>query len=168
MIDRRTEVVPLRASCRSELRRTQRRKPHISTGKGSACRQDGCYMNVSLPKFQKSPAETLICTKNLVSIVIPAYNAAGCIGKCLESCNTQTYDRLEVIVVENGSTDATFDILSNFKCRWPIQIVRLSPNRGVTGGMNAGIKAANGEFVLLLNADVELDDDFVTAGLMPF
>lgn len=104
----------------------------------------------------------------LVSIVIPAWNAAGYVGKCLSSVVDQRHKNLEVILIDNGSTDDTSHVAQSFGDLLPIQVVRLEKNRGFAGGANTGLDLATGKFVVMLNSDVELHPDFVTLGLAGF
>jgi glycosyltransferase involved in cell wall biosynthesis len=89
----------------------------------------------------------------LVSVVVPAYNAASTIGETLLSVLSQTYRNLEVLVVDDGSTDETAAVVQSFTGR--DQRVRLiqKPNGGVASARNAGIAASNGEFVAFIDAD---------------
>ncbi len=88
--------------------------------------------------------------RDLVSIVIPAYNAAWCINRSVDSALDQTYGLCEVIVVDDGSTDDTASHL--FRYGEAIRIVR-KDNGGLPSARNAGIAAARGEFVAFLDAD---------------
>jgi glycosyltransferase involved in cell wall biosynthesis len=85
-----------------------------------------------------------------VSVVIPAYNAAWCAGRAVDSVLAQTFRDFELIVVDDGSTDNTVDVLAGYGER----IRTLSkPNGGLSSARNAGIQAARGEFVAFLDAD---------------
>src|SRR5690242_10603947 len=87
----------------------------------------------------------------LLSIVIPNWNGARFLPTCLDSLQQQTYAPLEVIVVDNASQDGSQDLL---KTRYPwVKLIELPENRGFTGACNAGMKAAQGELVCLLNND---------------
>jgi glycosyltransferase involved in cell wall biosynthesis len=89
----------------------------------------------------------------LVSVVIPAYNAEAYIHAALESALSQTYRRLEVIVVDDGSQDQTAAIVRAVKAQDErVQLVQ-QPNCGVAAARNLGIERANGEFVAPLDAD---------------
>ena len=91
----------------------------------------------------------------LFSVVIPNWNGARYLPTCLDSLRRQTYPALEVIVADNASADASRDILAR---DYPeVRLVALSENRGFAGAANAGIRAARGEIVALLNNDTEAD-----------
>jgi glycosyltransferase involved in cell wall biosynthesis len=85
-----------------------------------------------------------------VSVVIPAHNAAWCVGKALDSVLAQDFRDLEVIVIDDGSTDDTASVLAGYG--HAIRIVR-QPNGGLSSARNAGIREARGEFVAFLDAD---------------
>lgn len=95
----------------------------------------------------------------LVSIVIPNWNGANFLPACLDALRGQTYPRVEVIVADNASTDGSRVLLS---ADYPeVRLVALPENRGFTGACNAGMQAANGEIVILLNNDTEVKPDWV-------
>jgi len=85
-----------------------------------------------------------------VSVVIPAYNAAWCVAKAIESVLVQEGADFEIIVVDDGSTDDTAAVLARYGDA--IRVVR-QRNQGLSAARNAGIRAAQGEFVAFLDAD---------------
>jgi GT2 family glycosyltransferase len=85
------------------------------------------------------------------SIVVPAYNAAATIGSAVGSALAQTRSELEVIVVDDGSTDATADRVAQIGD--PRVRLISQPNRGLPAARNAGIASARGRFVSLLDSD---------------
>lgn len=86
-----------------------------------------------------------------VSVVIPTLNGKALLAECLEALRAQTFRDFETIVVENGSTDGTVAWLA---VEHPdVRCIALAENRGFAGGCNAGIAAAAGELVVLLNND---------------
>jgi glycosyltransferase involved in cell wall biosynthesis len=88
-----------------------------------------------------------------VTVVIPAYNAAATIGETLESVRTQSHRALEIIVVDDGSNDATPDIVRRFASLDDrIRLLRQS-NAGVAAARNAGIAAATADFIAPVDAD---------------
>ena len=87
----------------------------------------------------------------LVSIIIPAYNSEKTVRETLESCIEQTYDNIELIVVNDGSSDMTERIVSSFvdkRIRY-----RSTANRGVSHARNVGLEMSRGEFIQFLDAD---------------
>ncbi len=84
-----------------------------------------------------------------VSVVIPAHNAASFVAAALESVLDQTRHAREIIVVDDASTDATAEFVSQY----PVTLLRLSTNRGPSEARNAGIRAASGDVVAFLDAD---------------
>ncbi len=90
-----------------------------------------------------------------LSIVIPAYNAESCIGRCLDSIFDQDYhNEIEIIVVNDGSTDSTLKVLEPYQAKHP-DILRIitKKNGGVSSSRNAGMDAATGEWVWFCDAD---------------
>lgn len=100
-------------------------------------------------------------TDPLVSVIIPNWNGAALLPACLDSLRAQTYRRLEIIVVDNASTDNSAALVRE---RYPeVRLIVLPENRGLTGGVNAGIRAAQGEIIALLNNDAEAEPAWVEA-----
>jgi glycosyltransferase involved in cell wall biosynthesis len=89
-------------------------------------------------------------SSQLVSAVIPAYNYGHLVGRAVESVLAQTYREIEVIVVDDGSTDGTAERLAPYRDR--IRYV-YQENRGLPAARNAGIRLARGEWVAFLDAD---------------
>ena len=109
-----------------------------------------------------SPDSSLITHhSSLFSIVIPNWNGAKFLPTCLDSLQKQTYPNIEVIVVDNASHDESRELLMRVYA-W-VKLVELPENRGFTGACNAGIKAAQGEFIALLNNDTEVDSRWAEA-----
>jgi glycosyltransferase involved in cell wall biosynthesis len=92
--------------------------------------------------------------RGLVTVVVPAYQRAAAIGPALRSVTTQTYRDLEVLVVDDGSTDATPDVVAAIAADDPrVRLIRFDENQGRSAARNAGIEAARGEFVTFLDSD---------------
>lgn len=90
----------------------------------------------------------------IVSVVIPTYNRAKLIGKTLRSVLGQSYDNFEIIVVDDGSTDNTKDVVNKFKDE-RIRYIRHEKNKGAPTARNTGIKAAKGEYIAFQDSDDE-------------
>ena len=98
----------------------------------------------------------------LVSVIIPVYNAAEFIGKCVSSVLEQTLNDLEVICVDDRSSDDSFEVLSRLEDP-RLKIIRFPENRGVSAARNAGLEAASGKYVYFLDSDDWLDPDYLEA-----
>jgi glycosyltransferase involved in cell wall biosynthesis len=99
-------------------------------------------------------------TSHLVSIIIPTYNHASALPKCLAHIFAQTYKSLEVIVVDDGSTDDVRSSVAPFLHR--IKLVR-QENAGANPARNRGWREATGEFLLFCDADVVMRPHMVAA-----
>jgi GT2 family glycosyltransferase/polysaccharide pyruvyl transferase WcaK-like protein len=105
------------------------------------------------------PVDPAPDTKPLVSVIILNWNGKKWLERCLESLLHQTYSRLEVILVDNGSSD---DSAAYVRSHFPrVKIVQSPDNRGFAGGNNLGISAAAGSLIMLLNNDTWLEPDAV-------
>lgn len=97
----------------------------------------------------------------LVSIVIPNWNGAHHLPVCLDSLRRQHYAPLEILVVDNASTDHSRELLAR---DYPtVRLIALPHNQGFTGACNAGIQAARGDIIALLNNDTEVGAGWVAA-----
>src|ERR1700678_3473638 len=98
---------------------------------------------------------------DLISVTIVTYNSGRFIKRCLESVLEQKYPNLEVIVIDNASTDGTVDILEQFEDR--CQIHYNDENIGFAAAQNQAIALSGGDWVLTLNPDVLLLKNFIQA-----
>ena len=101
--------------------------------------------------FESKEKHTNYDTVNrLVSVIVPAHNAEKWINRCIDSILKQTYELVEAIVVENGSTDNTQLILDSYRDE-RVKIFCSTP--GVSNARNLGIEKASGEYLCFLDAD---------------
>lgn len=107
--------------------------------------------------FARAPQTEDIATPPKVSVVIATYNGARTLRQCLESLQRLRYPNYEIIVVDDGSTDATGDILADFPA---VRVVRQA-NLGLSAARNAGIAIADGEIVAFTDADCFADADWL-------
>lgn len=92
-------------------------------------------------------------TSPIVSVIIPCYNAEKNLVQCIDSICTQTLKQIEIICVDDGSADATLDILEDYRKKDSrIQVIR-QKNAGAGAARNAGMKCASGEYLSFLDAD---------------
>ena len=89
----------------------------------------------------------------LVSVIIPTFNRAHCIERCVRSVLQQSFSNLEVIVVDDGSTDNTADCLHSLIAEDSRIHYIQQPNGGVSAARNTGLRQAQGEFIALLDSD---------------
>jgi GT2 family glycosyltransferase len=97
----------------------------------------------------------------LASVIVPSFNGARLLRDCLDSLERQSYAALEVIVADGASTDGTADLVTS---RYPrVRLLTLRRNGGFSGNVNAGLRAARGEVLCLLNNDAHADPQWVAA-----
>jgi GT2 family glycosyltransferase len=109
---------------------------------------------------------SLTHTPRLFSVVIPNWNGKKFLPTCLDALRRQTYQPIEIIIADNASSDGSQALLA---AHYPeVRLVQLPTNKGFTGACNAGLGAANGEFLALLNNDTEVDANWVAEVVAAF
>ena len=93
----------------------------------------------------------------VVSIIIPCRNGAAWLGDAIESCLGQSWTRLEIVVVDDASTDGSRDVVRRYRDRGVVALD--SPRRGASAARNVGLQHAGGDFIQFLDADDMLDRD---------
>ncbi|KQR94979.1 glycosyl transferase family 2 [Chryseobacterium sp. Leaf180] len=89
-----------------------------------------------------------------ISAIVPVYNVEKYLAKCLNSLLNQTWQNLEIIIVDDGSTDRSADIIDEYVIRFPDKIKALQQkNGGLSDARNAGIDAATGDFIGFVDSD---------------
>jgi GT2 family glycosyltransferase len=102
----------------------------------------------------------------LVQVVIPTWNGASLLPYALDSLARQDYPNFTVVVVDNGSTDDTINVVRD---RWPdVSVVALPENTGFAHAINCGIKAGTATLLALINNDVELHPSWMTEMVAAF
>ncbi len=94
----------------------------------------------------------------LLSIIIPNYNKGKLLKRCLDSLLNQDLSRVEIILLDDCSTDCSKDILSNYK---NINIIFNSVNKGICKTRNIGIELAKGEYITFLDSDDYVTDNYI-------
>lgn len=92
----------------------------------------------------------------LVSIIIPVYNGEAYLKDCIENMLGQSYDNLDVIIVDDGSIDNSAAIAAQY----PVTCIRLARNQGISVARNTGIDNAKGDFVHFMDVDDSINPDF--------
>lgn len=113
-----------------------------------------------------SDRDTAGTSDPLVSIVIPTYNRRHFVADAIESCLSQTYANCELIVVDDGSTDGTADLLRETYGDRIVLVAQANQGPGIA--RNSGIAAASGEFIHFLDADDQLHRQKIEIGLDAF
>jgi GT2 family glycosyltransferase len=95
------------------------------------------------------------------SVVIPCYNAAATVAETIASVQKQTFSDLEILAVDNGSTDATYEVVERLSQTEPrLRSIRLDA-KGLCLARNAGIREARGDYIAFLDADDLFDADYL-------
>ncbi len=98
---------------------------------------------------------------DIISVVIPMYNSEKTIRHCLQSVICQTYNNIEIIIIDDGSTDASQQIVNEFSEKDPrIKYVR-QPNGGVSRARNHGIDISEGRFICFIDSDDAVQKDYI-------
>lgn len=106
----------------------------------------------------KSPAE-----KDIISIIIPVYNVEDYLKDCLDSVLEQTYDNLEIIVVDDGSTDSSGRICDEYAEIHPNIHVFHQDNMGLSGARNTALDKVSGEWIVFVDSDDYIHPDMVSS-----
>jgi len=102
----------------------------------------------------------------LISIIITCYNGATTIVEALQSALDQSYKNIEIIVIDDGSTDNSGSIVRELIISEPDVSLYTQENRGLSAARNYGLSYANGEYVVFLDADDKLKETYVSLALL--
>ena len=105
---------------------------------------------------------------DLVSVIVPVYNVEKYVAKCLDSLISQTYDNIQIIIVNDGSSDRSLDIVERYKNIDSRVKVYNKKNGGLSDARNTGIKYAEGEFICFVDSDDWVSNDYVEALISMF
>ncbi|MEI0606088.1 glycosyltransferase family 2 protein [Brachyspira pulli] len=97
----------------------------------------------------------------MVSIIIPVYNVSKYLRTCLDSVINQTYKDLEIICINDGSTDDSLEILKEYSNKDNRIIIIDKKNAGVSAARNDGIEKSSGEYLFCMDSDDYIDNDFI-------
>lgn len=96
--------------------------------------------------------------KKLISVIIPVYNVEKYLKRCVQSVLSQTYENLEIILVDDGSPDKSGDICDEYAQKYKKIRVVHKKNGGLSSARNAGMKIASGEYIGFVDADDDIDN----------
>jgi glycosyltransferase involved in cell wall biosynthesis len=104
--------------------------------------------------LEYSPAAMIALPRDLrVSVVVPAFDAAATVRATIASVQAQTITDIEILAIDDGSRDATYDVLKAIAAQEPRLRITTQPNAGVSAARNAGIRSARAPLVALIDAD---------------
>ena len=99
----------------------------------------------------------------LISVVVPVYNVADFLRNCVDSILNQTYENIEILLVDDGSTDDSGRICDEYALADPRVVVIHNENQGVALTRNTGIEQARGEYIMFVDSDDWIDHDMCSA-----
>lgn len=99
--------------------------------------------------------------KELISVIVPVHNGQDYLEKCIDSIEAQSYDCLEIIVVDDGSTDGTAQLCEHLQGKYDNVSIITLPDIGVAAARNRAIEQARGEYVTFVDADDRLRPDML-------
>lgn len=98
---------------------------------------------------------------DLISLIIINYNNKLYLKRCINSIFEQTYKNIEIIFIDNESKDGSYDFMKEEYLNRDILLIRNEVNNGYAGAANQGIKLSKGKYVMILNPDIIMENDFI-------
>ena len=95
--------------------------------------------------------------KKLVSVIVPIYNVEAYLERCVISILNQTYENIEVILINDGSTDRSLDLAKRLEKKDKRIVLVSQDNQGLSAARNSGIKIARGEYITFVDSDEWID-----------
>lgn len=99
--------------------------------------------------------------KEKISVIVPLYNAENYLKRCIDSIINQTYQNLEIILINDGSTDNTLEIINEYAQKKDTIIVIDKKNSGVSDSRNLGIEKSTGEYITFIDSDDWLEENAI-------
>ena len=97
-----------------------------------------------------------------VSIIVPIYNVEKYIERCVKSLMRQDYENIQIILVDDGSPDRSFEIVSELANNDERIVVIRQENKGVSSARNQGLKMADGKYLMFVDGDDYVDSNYVS------
>lgn len=95
-----------------------------------------------------------------ISIIVPVYNVQKYVNKCIHSLINQKYENIEILLIDDGSTDDSSAICQHYADQYPNVIYYRQKNEGLSSARNTGISLSHGEFIMFVDSDDYVDSDF--------
>lgn len=101
-----------------------------------------------------------------ISVIIPVYNTQKYIKRCIDSVINQTYKDIEIIIINDGSTDKSLIEIQRYSSLKNVKIIDLKNNIGLGASRNIGIKQSSGDYITFVDSDDWLDSNFISDNLI--
>lgn len=105
----------------------------------------------------------MVIDMELVSVIVPVYNVKKYLPKCVDSIINQTYRNIELVLVDDGSTDGSGELCDSYASRDKRIVVLHNANSGPSATRNSGIKAAAGDYILFVDSDDYISPDLISS-----
>lgn len=115
-----------------------------------------------MPSRLSRPSASSIPTSPLISVIVPVYNVAEFLERCVSSILAQTYQNLEIFLVDDGSTDASGEMCDAFAQKDSRVKVIHQRNLGLSGARNSALKLASGDFIIFIDSDDDVHPDLIS------
>lgn len=99
--------------------------------------------------------------ETLVSVIIPVYNVKDYLNECLDSIRQQTYKNIEVLMIDDGSTDGCDTVCDDYMKNDARFFAIHKKNGGVASARNEGLRIANGEFIVFVDSDDSVESNYI-------
>lgn len=125
------------------------------------------FLNINVIKYRGVIKQGNGCrgenmfNQELVSVIVPVYNCEKYIGECLDTISGQTYRNIEIIVIDDGSSDASTEIVRNKKIKDKRIKLIIKKNAGVSASRNLGIECSKGKFLVFIDADDWIEEQYI-------
>lgn len=104
-------------------------------------------------------------TKKLISVIVPVYNSEKYIINCIESITNQSYEKFELIVVDDDSLDRSFELIKNISLKDARILPFSKENGGAASARNFGLEKAKGDYIIFIDSDDEINKDYFKNGI---
>lgn len=95
----------------------------------------------------------------LLSVIVPVYNVEKFLRRCIDSILNQDYENIEIILVDDGSTDSSGEICEEYENKYDSVTLIRQENKGLSGARNTGLAVASGEYIMFIDSDDALVDN---------
>ena len=99
--------------------------------------------------------------KDCISVIVPVYNVEDYLIECLETISNQTYENIEIVAVNDGSTDSSRELLSKYQEKESRLVIYDKENGGLSDARNYGIERAKGNYIICVDSDDRIHKEMV-------